>query len=151
MERNPRKEKWTKAYRRLHNKDMTHVDIIGVGCYSFKDLCTWKNEVKVLAAEETDDTHDLHKSNVLERPKVIYNETTGIYIMWMHIDDTTYTRAAARTAISSSPTSPFDYINALDHIGKQTWWYRVKSDTLTREDAELRFFVCQASNLGGIE
>ncbi|GJU71770.1 hypothetical protein Tco_1263175 [Tanacetum coccineum] len=36
---------------------------------------------------------------------------------------------------------------------KQAWWYRVDSDTLTREDAELRFFDCflQASNLGGIE
>ncbi|GJZ39123.1 probable 6-phosphogluconolactonase 4, chloroplastic [Tanacetum coccineum] len=37
------------------------VDIIGIGCYSFKDLCTWKNEVKVLAAEKTTDIHDLHK------------------------------------------------------------------------------------------
>ncbi|GKB37150.1 hypothetical protein Tco_0882092, partial [Tanacetum coccineum] len=37
--------------------------------------------------------------------------------------------------------------------GKQTWWYRVESNTLTREDAELRFFerLLQESNLGGIE
>ncbi|GJS58638.1 hypothetical protein Tco_0653422 [Tanacetum coccineum] len=35
--------------------------------------------------------------------------------------------------------------------GKQTWWYRVESNTLTREDAELRFFerLLQESNLGG--
>ncbi|GJX35432.1 hypothetical protein Tco_0246989 [Tanacetum coccineum] len=36
-------------------------------------------------------------------------------------------------------------------VGKLSWWYRVKSNTLTGEDTELRFFVCQASNLGGIE
>ncbi|GKC10355.1 RuvB-like protein 2, partial [Tanacetum coccineum] len=36
---------------------------------------------------------------------------------------------------------------------KQTWWYRVESNTLTREDAELRFFerLLQESNLGAIE
>nr|GEU64644.1 augmin subunit 4 [Tanacetum cinerariifolium] len=37
--------------------------------------------------------------------------------------------------------------------GKQTWWYRVESNTLTRRDAGLWFFerILQASNLGGIE
>ncbi|GJR15971.1 glycosyl hydrolase family protein 43 [Tanacetum coccineum] len=107
-------------------------DIIDVGCFSFKDLCTWTNDGIVLPAKETDETHDLHKSNVLERPKVIYNENTGKYIMWMHIDDTNYTRAAAGTAISSIPTGPFDYIKSFrqgaDTFGKQPWWYRVESD-----------------------
>ncbi|GKD10709.1 probable 6-phosphogluconolactonase 4, chloroplastic, partial [Tanacetum coccineum] len=66
------------------------------------------------------------------------------------VDDTTYIRTTSRTAISNSSTGTFD-INALDHTGKQTWWYRVKSNMLAREDTELRFFVCQANNLGGIE
>ncbi|KAF2294726.1 hypothetical protein GH714_015735 [Hevea brasiliensis] len=47
-----------------------------------------------LSAEETNETHALHKSNVLERPKVIYNDRTGKYVMWMHIDDANYTKAA---------------------------------------------------------
>lgn len=53
------------------------VDVIGVSCYSSKDLWAWKNEGIVLAAEEKDVTHDLHKLKVVERPKVIYNEETG--------------------------------------------------------------------------
>ncbi|CAI9779866.1 unnamed protein product [Fraxinus pennsylvanica] len=85
------------------------VDIIGVGCYSSKDLWTWKNEGIVLAGEEKNSTHDLYKLNVLERPKVIYNEKTGIYVMWMHIDDATYTKASVGIAISNSPTGPFEY------------------------------------------
>ncbi|GJX03229.1 hypothetical protein Tco_0189145 [Tanacetum coccineum] len=44
----------------------------------------------------------------------------------------------------------FDVINVM-RPSKLSWWYRVKSNTLTGEDNELRFFVCQASNLGGIE
>ncbi|KAK4262409.1 hypothetical protein QN277_027973 [Acacia crassicarpa] len=89
---------------------ITRVDIIGVGCYSSKDLWTWKNEGIVLAAQETNETHDLHKSNVLERPKVIYNEKTGKYVMWMHIDDANYTKAAVGVAISDTPDGPFDYL-----------------------------------------
>ncbi|GJX45498.1 probable 6-phosphogluconolactonase 4, chloroplastic [Tanacetum coccineum] len=37
MERNPRKEKWTKAYRRLHDKDMTQVPIPKANIYPIKD------------------------------------------------------------------------------------------------------------------
>ncbi|CAA2979535.1 Galactan 1,3-beta-galactosidase [Olea europaea subsp. europaea] len=64
-----------------HKKGAARVDIIGVGCYSSKDLWMWKSEGIVLAAEENNETHDLHKSNVLERPKVIYNDKTGKYTM----------------------------------------------------------------------
>ncbi|KAJ8769388.1 hypothetical protein K2173_002592 [Erythroxylum novogranatense] len=93
-----------------HKKAAARVDIIGVGCYSSKDLWSWKNEGIVLAAEETNEAHDLYKSNVLERPKVIYNEMTGNYVMWMHIDDVNYTKAAVGVAISDHPTGPFGYL-----------------------------------------
>ncbi|CAJ1929271.1 unnamed protein product [Sphenostylis stenocarpa] len=96
----------------IHKKGAARVDIIGVGCYSSKDLWTWKHEGIVLAAEETNETHDLHTSNVLERPKVIYNERTGKYVMWMHIDDANYTKAAVGVAMSDTPDGPFDYLGS---------------------------------------
>ncbi|KAL2458905.1 Arabinanase/levansucrase/invertase [Forsythia ovata] len=94
---------------RAGGTDTARVDIIGVGCYSSKDLWTWKNEGIVLVGEEKNTTHDLYKLNVLERPKVIYNDKTGIYVMWMHIDDATYTKASVGIAVSKSPTGPFEY------------------------------------------
>lgn len=93
-----------------HKKGAARVDVIGVGCYSSEDLWTWKNEGIVLVAEESNETHDLHKSHVLERPKVIYNEKTGKYVMWMHIDDANYTKASVGIAISDYPAGPFDYL-----------------------------------------
>uniref|UniRef100_A0A0A0LJS1 Uncharacterized protein n=1 Tax=Cucumis sativus TaxID=3659 RepID=A0A0A0LJS1_CUCSA len=95
-----------------HEKGAARVDIIGIGCYSSKDLWSWKNEGIVLAAEETDETHDLHKSNVLERPKVIYNSRTGKYVMWMHIDNVNYTKASVGVAISDYPNGPFHYLQS---------------------------------------
>ncbi|XP_057787546.1 uncharacterized protein LOC131004802 [Salvia miltiorrhiza] len=88
------------------------VDVIGVGCYSSKNLWAWKFEGIVLAAKETDAAHDLHKLKVVERPKVIYNKISSKYVMWMHIDDAEYSKAAIGVAVSSSPTGPFVYLGS---------------------------------------
>ena len=60
-------------------------DVSGVSCYSSKDLSTWKFEGLVLPAVKNDTLHDLHPSQVLERPKVVYNKATKKFVMWMHI------------------------------------------------------------------
>lgn len=116
-DKNSRTYYWYGEYKdgityHAHKKGAARVDIIGVGCYSSKDLWTWKHEGIVLAAEETNETHDLHKSNVLERPKVIYNEKTEKYVMWMHIDDANYTKASVGVAISDAPDGPFNYLGS---------------------------------------
>ncbi|KAK1291952.1 hypothetical protein QJS10_CPB17g02247 [Acorus calamus] len=95
---------------RAHKRGAARVDIIGVSCYSSKDLWTWKNEGIVLPGEEVNTTHDLYKLNVLERPKVIQNDKTKKYVMWMHIDDVNYTKASVGVAVSDSPTGPFEYL-----------------------------------------
>ncbi|KAJ6815834.1 uncharacterized protein M6B38_418340 [Iris pallida] len=93
-----------------HKQGAARVDVIGVSCYSSKDLWTWKYEGIALPGEETNVTHDLHRSNVLERPKVLYNDRTGQYIMWMHVDDVNYTKASVGVAVANSPTGPFEYL-----------------------------------------
>ena len=71
---------------------------------------SWRNEGVVLHGEENNSSHDLHKSNVLERPKVVYNNRTGKYVMWMHIDDANYTKSSISVATSDSPMGPFTYL-----------------------------------------
>lgn len=112
------------------------MDVIGVGCYSSKDLWTWKNEGIVLAAVETNETHDLHKSNVLERPKVIYNDKTGKYVMWMHIDDANYTKAAAGVAISDTPDGPFEYLGSGRPHG-----YESRDMTIFKDDDGVAYII----------
>lgn len=52
----------------------------------------------------------------LERPKVIYNDTTGKYVMWYHSDGPTesstsnYSAACAAVAVSDTPNGPFKYL-----------------------------------------
>ncbi|KAM3709138.1 hypothetical protein ACB098_02G151300 [Castanea mollissima] len=119
-----------------HKKGAARVDIIGVGCYSSKDLWTWKNEGIVLAAEETKETHDLYKSNVLERPKVIYNDKTGKFVMWMHIDDSNYTKASVGVAVSDYPTGPFDYL-----YSKRPHDFESRDMTIFKDDDGVAYLI----------
>lgn len=115
------------------------VDIIGVNCYSSPDLWTWKNEGIVLPGEETNVSHDLHISNVLERPKVIYNEKNDQYIMWMHVDDSNYTRASVGVAISKTPTGPFTYLHSTRPNG-----YESRDMTIFKDD-DLKAYLIYSS------
>ncbi|GLT68780.1 hypothetical protein SLA2020_409820 [Shorea laevis] len=119
-----------------HKRGAARVDIIGVGCYSSKDLWTWKNEGIVLPAEERNETHDLYKLNVLERPKVIYNNKTGKYVMWMHIDDTNYTKASVGIAISDYPTGPFDYLHS-----KRPHGFDSRDMTIFKDDDGVAYLI----------
>ena len=58
----------------------------GVSCYSSKDLYNWKFEGVVLEPDTLNPHSDIHPTMVIERPKVIYNDKTGKFVMWMHID-----------------------------------------------------------------
>lgn len=92
----------------------------GVSCYSSKDLYNWKFEGVALAPELNDLDHDLHTSRVIERPKVIYNDPSRKFVMWMHIDSVDYSYAMAGVAVSDTPTGPFTYIKSMRPNGQMS-------------------------------
>lgn len=101
----------------------------GVSCYSSKNLCDWKFEGIALPAVKADTASDLHPSKVIERPKVIYNEKTGKFVMWMHIDNDDYTKAMAGVAISNTPVGPFSYLGSFKPSGGDS-----RDQTIFRDD-----------------
>jgi hypothetical protein len=101
----------------------------GVSCYSSRNLLDWKFEGIVLPVAKGDTSSDLHPSNVIERPKVIYNEKTGKFVMWMHIDNDDYTKAMAGVAISNSPVGPFTYLGSFKPGGGDS-----RDQTIFRDD-----------------
>lgn len=76
------------------------VEAGGISCYSSKDLRHWKNEGIVLAPEMHDTASDLSTGRVIERPKVIYNQATKKFVLWMHIDRDDYGYARVGVAVS---------------------------------------------------
>ncbi|MGE5225086.1 MAG: glycoside hydrolase family 43 protein, partial [Omnitrophica WOR_2 bacterium] len=100
-----------------NNGGLNRVGVIGISCYSSKDLYNWKNEGVVLPAVQDDPHSELHTSKVLERPKVLFNTSTRRYVMWMHVDTCDYQYARAGVAIASEPCGPFRYLGSLQPNG----------------------------------
>lgn len=90
----------------------------GISCYSSRDMQNWTFEG--VSLETSDDPgSDLHPSKVLERPKVIYNDMTGKYVMWLHVDSDDYTKACAGVAVSDTPQGPFLYLGSSRPVDNQ--------------------------------
>ena len=114
----------------------------GIHVYSSTDLYNWDDEGIVLRTMENPDQFendeyfkalygdlskeekekifvDLDKNNtVMERPKMLYNDKTGKYVIWFHADgrypgsDADYGKAKAGIAIADSPTGPFKLLGS---------------------------------------
>ena len=87
---------------------------VGVGVYSSKDLMNWKNEGVALAVSETKGDV-IERGCIMERPKVVYNPTTGKFVMLFHLElkGRGYEAARVGFAVSDTPTGPFKFIRSL--------------------------------------
>src|SRR5882724_12677689 len=88
-----------------------------IPCYSSTNLSTWTRQGTALAEQSSG---DLGPSRIVERPKVIYNATTGKYVMYMHIDNASYSEAKVGVAVSSSVCGPYTYQGSFQPLGYQS-------------------------------
>ncbi|MGO4548843.1 S-layer homology domain-containing protein [Paenibacillus sp. 2TAB23] len=118
------------------DKTFGYLPARGVRVYSSKDLYNWEDHglaltaigsaddfvndplISELYADRTDKAdilNDIGTDRIIERPKVIYNDLTKKYVMWMHTDGPSatstanYAKAEAGYALSDSPLGPFVY------------------------------------------
>lgn len=80
----------------------------GVACYTSRDLQKWDNHGIVLPVDGG--RGDLvRKGSTIERPKVIHNPLTGMYVMWFHqeLPRRGYAAAFATCAVADNPLGPF--------------------------------------------
>lgn len=96
-----------------HKSPTTSSALVGVMCYSSKNLTDWTNEGAVMKVSE-DPKSDIVKGCVIERPKVIYNAKTKKFVMWFHLElrGRGYEAARAAVAVSDNPTGPFEFVKS---------------------------------------
>ena len=128
-----------------NNPGSTRVDVIGVSCYSSPDLLNWKNEGVVLPSVTDDPSHDMHPSQVAERPKVIFNPATGKYVMWLHLDSPDYTKAAAGVAVSDCVTGPYEYLGSFRPNGCDS-----RDMTVFQDDDDGREYLVHSSDWNSV-
>ncbi|KKA28970.1 hypothetical protein TD95_000897 [Thielaviopsis punctulata] len=89
-----------------------------INCYSSKDLVQWEYEGALLS--RTAEAGDLGPNRVVERPKVIYNDQTKKYVLWMHIDSSNYGEAKTGVATSDTVCGKYDYHGSFQPLGHQS-------------------------------
>ncbi|MFC6079844.1 RICIN domain-containing protein [Sphaerisporangium aureirubrum] len=89
-----------------------------VSVYRSTDLRTWEFRRNVL----TQNSHSELRTANIERPKVIYNASTGQYVMWMHKENgRDYGEARAAVAVSSTVDGDYTYLRSfrpLNHMSR---------------------------------
>lgn len=88
-----------------------------VSCYTSKDLISWKYRTDVL---QLSDPENLGRKWVCERPKVFYNATTKKYVMYLHLDDSTYKLARVAVAVSDKADGQYKYIRSFRPLGHES-------------------------------
>ena len=48
---------------------------------------------------------------------MLYNGRTKNYVMWMHVDNATYSESRVGIAVSKSPVGPFKYVGSINPLG----------------------------------
>ncbi|WP_321290300.1 glycoside hydrolase family 43 protein [uncultured Sunxiuqinia sp.] len=115
---------------------------VGVSCYSSTDLYNWKNEGIALPVS-SEPGSDIEKGSVIERPKVIYNEKTGKFVMWFHLELKGQGYEAARTAlaVSNNVTGPYTFVKSL-RPNAQEWPFDYPEELKNKAyDTELKWWT----------
>src|SRR4051794_3229862 len=94
---------------------------VGVRCYSSSDLYNWTNLGIALAVSD-DPQYAIARGCVLERPKVIFNPLTRLFVMWFHLERVGrgYNDAMAGVAVSEQVTGPYRFVWA-DRVNAGIW------------------------------
>jgi hypothetical protein len=113
------------------NRATKYVDV-----YRSTDLKTWEFRNHVL----TPGSHPELGSANIERPKVIYNSSTGQYVMWMHKENATdYSEARAAVATSSTVDGAYTYRGSFRPLGNMS-----RDITLFKDDDGTAYMMSAA-------
>lgn len=80
----------------------------GISLYSSKDLLNWDFEGTLLSADYRDIA--LLPNKVMERPKLLYNEKTGIFVLWVHWEGNGYSASQVCVATCDTVNGKYELI-----------------------------------------
>ncbi|GIM80043.1 RICIN domain-containing protein [Winogradskya consettensis] len=108
-----------------------------VSVYRSTDLRTWEFRHDVLTRTSATELQNAK----IERPKVIYNASTGTFVMWMHKENATdYAEARAAVATSSTVDGDYSYRGSFRPLGS----YMSRDITLYDDGAGAAYMISAA-------
>lgn len=102
-----------------HGEDKAHNSGLfrAVSCYTSTDLVTWARQNDALTPISGT---NISTSNIVERPKVIFNKANSEYVMWFHSDTSNYGAAQVGVATAKTPCGPFSYRGSFRPVGAES-------------------------------
>lgn len=109
-----------------------------ISCYVSTDLSTWTRKALVITPATSPGVAGSH----LERPKVIYNQRTKKFVMWMHRENTqNYNEAQCAVAICDTVDGDYAWQGAFNPNGNMS-----RDCTLFQDDDGSAYFFSSARN-----
>lgn len=120
------------------NRSNTDNTFYAVSCYKSTDLKNWEFSNNVLTQSSDPEL----ASCKIERPKVIYNASTGKFVMWMHKElASDYTQARAAVAYCDTVDGNYTYQGSFMPLN-----YMSRDCTLFQDDDGSAYFISAANN-----
>ena len=110
----------------------------GVNAYASRDLGHWELRHAIITKSTSPEL--AASGRIIERPKVIHNDTTNQFVMWLHWDGNSY--ADAEAGVFTSPTVDGDY-TLRSHFRPNRNMSR--DDTLFKDDDGKAYFISAAN------
>lgn len=86
----------------------------GISCYRSADLMNWERLSRAVTptGTKTDENRDIAQGRTLERPKMIYNDKTGKWVMWIHWENgSDYGRAQVAVLTADQVQGPYTLVD----------------------------------------
>ncbi len=109
-----------------------------VNCYASKDLSHWEFRRAIITKQTSSDL--AASDRIIERPKVIYNDATKKYVMWLHWEGASYATAEAGVFTSDTVDGAYTQVRHFRPNDRMS-----RDDTLFKDDDGKAYFL-SASN-----
>jgi hypothetical protein len=109
-----------------------------VNCYASTDLGNWTFRNAIITRMTAPELSA--SDRIIERPKVVYNESTKQFVMWLHWEGQNYAEAKAGVFTSASVDGNYTYRSAFQPNGNMS-----RDDTLFRDDDGKAYFLSAAN------
>jgi hypothetical protein len=109
-----------------------------VNCYASKNLQDWEFKKAIITRNTA--TALAAADRIIERPKVIYNDTTKKFVMWLHWEGKSYAEAAAGVFTSDTVDGDYTFVRSFRPNANMS-----RDDTLFKDDDGKAYFASAAN------
>jgi hypothetical protein len=120
------------------DKSQSSANFHSVNCYASPDLVHWEFRSEIITRNTAPELAAADR--IIERPKVVYNEKTHTFVMWLHWEGKNYAEAAAGVFSSSRIDGDYTFRKSFRPKGNMS-----RDDNLFVDDDGKAYFVSAAN------